>query len=70
MREGTITATRETLTSLLQCLREPWAAGMEATMFSTWIYDYLRAQAGLVKVAHSMMLQAIAAVKNRPRGRA
>lgn len=63
--EGTIAATREALTNLLRGLSQPWVAGMEATMFSAWIYDHIRAQGGGVKVAHSMMLQAIAAGKRK-----
>jgi transposase len=34
-------------------------------MFSAWIYDHIRAQGDSVKVAHSMMLQAIAAGKRK-----
>jgi transposase len=65
VQEGTIAATREALTGLLQCLPQPWAAGLEATLFSAWIYDHIREQGGSVKVAHSMMLQAIAAGKRK-----
>jgi transposase len=65
VQEGTIAATREALTGLLQSLPQPWAAGLEATLFSAWIYDHIRAQGGSVKVAHSMMLQAIAAGKRK-----
>jgi Transposase len=63
--EGTFAATREALTNLLQGLPQPWAAGLEATMFRARIYDHIRAQAGSVKVAHSMMVQAIAAGKRK-----
>jgi transposase len=65
VREGTIGATREALTSLMQSLPQPWAAGLEATMFSAWIYDHIRAQGGSAKVAHSRMLQAIAVGKRK-----
>ena len=44
-------------------LPQPWSAAMEATMFSGWIYDHLRPHA--VKVAHPLMLRAIAAAKKR-----
>jgi transposase len=64
-QEGTIAATRGALTELLQSLPQPWAAGLEATMFSAWIYDHIRAHGDSVKVAHSMMLQAIAAGKRK-----
>jgi hypothetical protein len=36
---------------------------MEATTFSGWIYDHLVPQAEQIKVAHPLMLRAIAAAK-------
>jgi transposase len=66
VREGTIEATREALSVLLESMPQPWSAGLEATMFSAWIYDHIRAQGGgTVKVAHSTMLRAIAAGKRK-----
>jgi hypothetical protein len=38
---------------------------MEATMFSGWIYDHLKPHAAPLKVAHSLMLRAIAAAKKK-----
>ena len=38
---------------------------MEATMFSGWIYDHLEAHAAALKVAHPLMLRAIAAAKKK-----
>ena len=38
---------------------------MEATMFSGWIYDHLRPHATALKVAHPLMLRAIAAAKKK-----
>jgi len=38
---------------------------MEATMFTDWIYDHLKPQAVVLKVAHPLMLRAIAAAKLR-----
>src|SRR3984957_13851255 len=64
-QEGEIAANRAALTRLLQAVPEPWAAGLEASMCSAWIYDHIRAQRGSVKVAHSMMLKAIAAGKRK-----
>jgi len=40
-------------------------AGMEATLFTGWIYDHLISGGAMVKVAHSAMLQAIAAGKKK-----
>ena len=66
LREGTVEATREALSALLESMPQPWSAGLEATMFSAWIYDHIRAQVGgTVKVAHSTMLKAIAAGKRK-----
>jgi transposase len=36
---------------------------MEATMFTGWIYDHLKPHAAALKVAHPLMLRAIAAAK-------
>jgi transposase len=38
---------------------------MEATIFTGWIYDHLRPHAAQVKVAHPLMLCAIAAAKKK-----
>jgi transposase len=38
---------------------------MEATMFTGWIYDHLLPHAETVKVAHPLMLRAIAAAKRK-----
>src|SRR5213594_623949 len=46
-------------------LPQPWTAAMEATIFSGWIYDHLKPHAAAVKVAHPLMLRAIAASKKK-----
>jgi len=38
---------------------------MEATIFTPWIYDHLLPHAAQVKVAHPLMLRAIAAAKKK-----
>ena len=38
---------------------------MEATMFTGWIYDHLQSYAAALKVAHPLMLRAIAAAKKK-----
>ena len=38
---------------------------MEATIFTGWIYDHLKPHAATTKVAHSLMLRAIAAAKKK-----
>src|ERR1700674_3660155 len=65
MQERTITATRDALDNWMRQLPQPWIAGMEATLFTGWIYDHLVSGGAMVKVAHPAMLQAIAAGKKK-----
>ena len=65
IQEITITATRQALDEWMQQLPQPWMAGMEATLFTGWIYDHLESCGATVKVAHPAMLQAIAAGKKK-----
>jgi len=64
-REGTINATRNDLDRWMTTLPQPWMVAMEATIFTGWIYDYLQPHAHQVKVAHPVMLRAIAAAKKK-----
>ena len=63
--EGTIAALRPTLDRWMETLPQPWTAAMEATMFTSWVYDHLLPRAAAVKVAHPLMLRAIAAAKKK-----
>jgi transposase len=63
--EGTIEATRTSLDCWMKGLPQPWTAAMEATIFTGWIYDHLLPHAKQVKVAHPLMLRAIAASKKK-----
>jgi transposase len=63
--EGSISATRLELDHWMRSLPQPWSAAMEATMFTGWIYDYLHPHAAVLKVAHPLMLRAIAAAKKK-----
>jgi transposase len=49
----------------MKTLPHPWSAAMEATMFTGWIYDHLKPHAAGLKVAHPLMLRAIAAAKKK-----
>src|SRR3984893_8584797 len=49
----------------MKTLPQPWSVGMEATIFSGWIYDHLLPHATQIKVAHPLMLRAIAAAKKK-----
>src|SRR3974377_934979 len=63
--EGSLPAARFDLDCWMKTLPQPWSAALEATMFSGWIYDYLKPYATELKVAHPLMLRAIAAAKNK-----
>ena len=64
-REGTIGATRNELDWWMKTLPQPWTVAMEATIFTGWIYDHLLPHAAQVKVAHPVMLRAIALAKKK-----
>ncbi len=63
--EGTIPATRFDLDRWMKKLPQAWTAAMEATVFTGWIYDHLQPHAAALKVAHPLMLRAIAAAKKK-----
>jgi transposase len=63
--EGSLSATRFDLDRWMKTLPQPWTAAMEATVFTGWIYDHLRPHAAALKVAHPLMLRAIAAAKKK-----
>jgi transposase len=65
LREGKIGATRGELDSWMKTLPQPWSVAMESTIFTGWIYDHLLPHAAQVKVAHPLMLRAIAAAKKK-----
>jgi hypothetical protein len=65
--EGTIPATHFDLDRWMKTLPQPWTAAMEATVFTGWIYDHLQPHAAALKVAHPLMLRAIAAAKKTER---
>src|SRR6266403_1306376 len=62
---GSIRATRLELDMWMKTLPRPWTAAMEATIFTDWIYDHLQPHAAAVKVAHPLMLRAIAVAKKK-----
>jgi transposase len=63
--EGKIGSTRRELDAWISTLPEPRMIAMEATIFTSWIYDHLLPHAEKVKVAHPLMLRAIAAAKRK-----
>jgi transposase len=64
-QEGKVGATRWELDCWMKTLPRPWTVAMEATIFTGWIYDHLLPHAEKVKVAHPLMLRAIAAAKKK-----
>src|SRR6266446_9885069 len=64
-RRSAISATRGDLDRWMKTLPQPWTAAMEATLFTGWIYDHLKPHAAALKVAHPLMLRAIAAAKKK-----
>lgn len=65
MRQGVISAGRNELRQWLADLPGPWMGAMEATLFTGWIYDFLKPYAVDLKVAHPEMLKAITAAKKK-----
>src|SRR6201986_2215333 len=64
-QEGKIGSTRRELDAWIKTLPRPRTIAMEATIFTGWIYDHLLPHAEKVKVAHPLMLRAIAAAKKK-----
>jgi transposase len=63
--EGKIGSTRLELDAWVKTLPQPRMIAMEATIFTGWIYDHLLPHAEKIKVAHPLMLRAIAAAKKK-----
>src|SRR5258707_2252911 len=57
--------TRRELDAWIKPIPRPRTIAMEATIFTGWIYDHLLPHAEKVKVAHPLMLRAIAAAKKK-----
>ena len=63
--EGKIEADRKTLDAWVKGLPGSWVGAMEATIFTGWVYDFLKPYAVDLKVAHPEMLKAITAAKKK-----
>jgi transposase len=66
-QEGKIGATRRDLDFWIATLPQPRTIAMEATIFTGWIDDHLLPHVEKVKVAHPLILRAIAAKKKNDR---
>src|SRR3990172_4280593 len=65
VRHGEIAAKRKALHQWTSELPGPWKGAMEATMFTGWVYDFLKPHALELKVSHPEMLKAITAAKKK-----
>jgi len=65
VEQGKISADRRAVIEWVNGLPGPWIGAMEATIFTGWIYDFLRPHAVDLKVAHPEMLKAITAAKKK-----
>ena len=63
--EGKMAATRAALDEWVKTLPGPWHGGMEATMFSHWIYHHLKPHAQCLEMGHSARMKAISAGKKK-----
>lgn len=63
--EGKLAATRAALNEWVKTLPGPWHGGMEATMFSHWIYHHLQPHAERLEMGHSARMKAISAGKKK-----
>jgi transposase len=65
IEEDRIAANRAALLLWVSNLPQPWIGAMEATLFTGWIYDFLKPHALKLKVAHPQMLKAIIVSKKK-----
>lgn len=63
--EGTIEANRKALKQWAEKLPTPWIGSMEATIFTGWIYDFLKPYARELQVGNPLMMRAITAAKKK-----
>jgi transposase len=65
VREGTIGATRKSLDEWVKTLPGPWHGGLEATLFSHWIYRHLKPHAAELQMGQPARMKAITAGKKK-----
>jgi transposase len=63
--EGKIESKRAALKAWAEQLPRPWVGGMEATIFSHWIYYELKAFTGQVYIGHPLRMKAISSGKKK-----
>lgn len=65
VEEGKIAAQRGVLRAWAAKRTEAWHGAMEATLFSSWIYDTLQPYAAKLEIGHPAMMKAIGASKKK-----
>ena len=65
LEEDVVAANRPALEEWAEKRERRWIGAMEATLFTGWVYDTLKAYAHSLKVAHPAMLKAIGASKKK-----
>ena len=65
VEEGRLRATRQVLREWTAKRKEPWHGAMEATLFSSWIYDALKPFAAKLEMGNPLMMKAIGAAKKK-----
>lgn len=65
VQEGKVAATRCALDAWLATLPQPWDGGLEATLFSHWIYRHLKPHAARLQMGHPARMKAISAGKKK-----
>lgn len=63
MAEGKIDASRKALKQWAESTPGPWIGAMEATIFTGWVYDFLKPYARQLQVGNPLMMKAITAAK-------
>jgi transposase len=65
LEESKLRAARAVLEAWAKKRPAPWSGAMEATLFSSWIYDVLKPYAVELQMGHPAMMKAIAAAKKK-----
>ncbi len=65
VEEGKVRATHEALRNWAGKRQQAWHGAMEATMFSSWIYDTLQPYAAKLEIGNPSMMKAIGASKKK-----
>lgn len=65
VEEGTIAARRAALQSWASAQTRRWCGALEATLFSSWIYDTLKPYSAGLEMAHPAKMKAISAGKKK-----